>query len=267
MRQKARQPLATDRATFRAGQIRSGSALLHYRVAGAGPPLVLIHGFPATSACWTPTLQTLAERYRVYALDLVGFGRSWPKHRFSLRYAVDHIQRWMAALGIARADFCGHSMGGQVCLSFAAAHPERVRKIIAVAPSGLPLEGNAVALARRGMDSCGYANAVTALRAMRPALQAGPLVLLGAVRDIRRANIGEILGAINAPTLVVWGGRDTLLPISHATAFHRAIQGSRLVIIPEGNHNVIWNCAAGFHQAVIEFLDAETDDTRPPARS
>jgi pimeloyl-ACP methyl ester carboxylesterase len=229
----------------------------HYRFAGEGAPLLLLHGFPATSECWTASMTALAARYRVYALDIIGFGGSWPKHHFSLRHAVEHIHLWMKGIGLASADVCGHSMGGQIGLRFAAAYPEHVRKVIAVAPSGLPLEGNVVSLAQRGMVACNYRSVGAALVTLRPALQAGPLVLWGAVREMRRSTIGDVLGAITRPTLIVWGGRDTLLPLHQAAVFHRAIRGSRLAVIPEGGHDVIWARASEFHREVISFLDAD----------
>src|SRR5919108_6477975 len=66
-----------------------GRTRLHYRVAGEGPPLVLVHGYGAASSWWRHNIGPLATQRRVYAPDLAGFGRSWPKHRFSLEHTVE----------------------------------------------------------------------------------------------------------------------------------------------------------------------------------
>jgi hypothetical protein len=66
-----------------------GRTRLHYRVAGDGPPLVLVHDYGAASSWWRHTMGPLAEQRRVSAPDLGGFGRSWPKHQFSLERTVE----------------------------------------------------------------------------------------------------------------------------------------------------------------------------------
>jgi pimeloyl-ACP methyl ester carboxylesterase len=113
----------------------------------------LVHGYGAASSWWRRNIEPLAAQRQVYAPDLGGFGRSWPKHHFSLARTVDCIVSWMQDLGIQRADFCGHSMGGQVCIRLAAAHPERVRKLVLVDASGFPLNAPAaVGVARRALQ-------------------------------------------------------------------------------------------------------------------
>src|SRR5436305_13177725 len=104
-----------------------GHTRLHYRVAGDGPPLVLVHGYGAASSWWCHTMGPLADQRRVYAPDLGGFGRSWPKHRFSLERTVECLDSCMQALGLPCADLCGLSLGGQVCLLVAAAPAALVR--------------------------------------------------------------------------------------------------------------------------------------------
>ena len=231
-----------------------GQMRLHYRVAGDGPPLVLVHGYGAASSWWRHNMGPLAEQRRVYALDLGGFGRSWPKHHFSLERTVECLVSWMQELGLPCVDLCGHSMGGQVCLRLAAAYPEHVRKLVLVDASGLPLHTRLLPLAWRSLRSHGHTHFRFAPIAMATALQAGPLVLWSALHDLLADDVQTVLSGIAAPTLLVWGERDLLVPLELGRALHGAIQGSRLVVVPDAGHNVMFERPEQFNRLVLDFL-------------
>jgi pimeloyl-ACP methyl ester carboxylesterase len=231
-----------------------GHTRLHYRVAGDGPPLVLVHGYGAASSWWRHNMGPLAAQRRVYAPDLGGFGRSWPKHRFSLERTVACLESWMQELGLPCADLCGHSMGGHVCLRLAAAHPERVRKLVLVDASGLPLHTRLLPLAWRSLRSHGHMRFRFAPIALATALQAGPLVLWSALHDLLADDVQTVLSGIAAPTLLVWGERDLLVPLELGRALHQAIQGSRLVVVPDAGHNVMFERPEQFNRLVLDFL-------------
>lgn len=236
-------------------RVRLGRSRLHYRVAGDGPPLVLVHGYSASSLWWRRNIAALARRHRVYALDLVGFGRSWPKHSFSLASAVEQIVSWMNEVGLPQADFCGHSMGGHLCIRLAAAHPERVRRLVLADASGLPLEARLPQLAWRGIRSSGHTRFRFAPTVVFTSVQAGPLVLLAALRGLLADDVREVLENIAAPTLIVWGERDVLVPLELGRALHAAIPNARLVVVPGAGHNVMYERAALFNQLVNDFLN------------
>lgn len=244
------------RAGIRSSYLRLGRTRLHYRVAGEGPPLVLVHGFSASSSWWRRNIDGLAARHRVCALDLAGFGRSWPKYHFTLERAVDDVVSWMDAMGLRRADFCGHSMGGHLCIRLAATHPERVRRLVLVDASGLPLNARLLPLAWRGLRSSGHTRFRFAPTAMTTALQAGPLVLWSALRDLLADDVQEELARIEAPTLIVWGERDVLVPLEFGQALHLGIPDSRLAVVSGAGHNVMYECPADFNALVLDFLAA-----------
>jgi pimeloyl-ACP methyl ester carboxylesterase len=196
----------------------------------------------------------LAEQHRVYAPDLGGFGRSWPKHQFSLKRTVECLASWMQELGLPRADVCGHSLGGHVCLRLAAAHPERVRRLVLVDASGLPLNASLLPLAWRSLRSQGHMRFRFAPIAMATALQAGPLVLWSALHELLADDVQTVLSSIAAPTLLVWGQRDVLVPLELGRAVQRAIPGSTLVIVPDAGHNVMCERPAQFNRLVLDFL-------------
>lgn len=111
------------------------------RVTSAGPttasPLVLLHGYGATSACWYPAVGPIAEQHRVLAVDVIGEpGRS--RHNGAPLTSMDDLVSWLAEtfdlLELPTADLCGQSLGGHLALRFALAHPERVRRLVVLDP-------------------------------------------------------------------------------------------------------------------------------------
>lgn len=244
---------------IRSQRLHVGRARLHYRVAGDGPPLILVHGFSASSSWWRRNIADLAAQHRVYALDLAGFGRSWPKRHFTLQRGVEDIIAWMEAMNLPAADFCGHSMGGHLCMRLAATHPDRVRRLVLVDASGLPLNARLLPLAWRGIRSSGHTHFQFAPTVVATALQAGPLILWSALRDLLADDVRESLQRITAPTLIVWGEQDVLVPLELGQALHLGIARSRLAIVPGAGHNVMYERPAEFNRLALDFLASQPD--------
>src|SRR2546427_2461709 len=108
---------------------------IHYVERGSGPALVLIHGFGGHTYSFRHQIPAFAADYRVVAVDLKGFGYSEkPRNSdYSLTWQAGMVAKLMEALGIARADVVGHSMGGEVAMRLAAAYPEKVEKLVLAA--------------------------------------------------------------------------------------------------------------------------------------
>src|SRR5262249_51454815 len=152
----------------------------------------------------------LASQHRVFALDLIGFGRSWPKHRFTLDRAMEAVLLWMEAIGLERADLCGHSMGGFLSMRLAAAYPELVRRLVLVNAAGLPFDAPLAALMWRACRSSRHTGLRFVPTSVTTTLQAGPLVLMQAARDLLSGDARDLLSQIRTPTLVLWGEEDAL---------------------------------------------------------
>jgi len=229
-------------------------ARLHYQRAGAGTPVLLIHGLSASSRWWERNIAALAERFEVYVIDLFGFGRSRRQQRFVLNEAAALLVHWMDALGIERAHIVGHSMGGFIAVQLAAGFPERVSRLVLVdAAVPLPRQSPLRHATRLGRE----------LRATPPrflpllatdALRAGPWTILTAAEQLLTADIEPELAGIRAPVLLIWGERDTLVPTTVADKLVELLPDARLVMISGAGHTPMWERAAEFNNAVIAFL-------------
>lgn len=265
---------------------------LAYRTAGAGPALVLLHGLARSSDTWDDVLPALAERHTVIALDLPGHGRSdKPRGDYSLGAHASAVRDALIALGLERVAMVGHSYGGGVAMQFAYQFPEWCERLVLVASGGLGREVHpilravvvpgmefllplvAAAPLRTTIDRC-----AAALR--RLGLRAGPdleeiWAALGALGDAegRRAFFHTIRAVIDAsgqrvsaanrlylaammPTLIVWGGRDSIIPVEHAREAHGAIGGSRLHVFPDAGHFPHRDDPRGFVAVLREFMSS-----------
>src|ERR671932_1040719 len=109
-----------------------------YRVAGSGPPLVLVHGMVNSSRHWESVALQLADRYTVIAPDLIGHGDSaTPRGDYSLGAHAAVIRDLLAVIGVERATIVGHSLGGGVAMQFFYQFPQRVERLALVSSGGL----------------------------------------------------------------------------------------------------------------------------------
>ena len=232
-----------------------------YRVIGSGPPVVLVHGMVNSSRHWREVAERLAERHTVIAPDLVGHGDSaTPRGDYSLGAHATVIRDLLSALGIEKATFVGHSLGGGVAMVFFWQFPERVERLALVSSGGLGpevsplLRSAAVPGFRRliGMVAnrlvikvlgAGGVQARAVARALRPLETRGArnafVQTLRAVIDVhgQRVNANDRLYLLEGtPTLIAWGDRDRTIPIEHGRAAHAAVPGSRFVTIGGAAH-------------------------------
>src|ERR1044071_6257325 len=108
-----------------------GPLTVHYEVAGQGPAVVLIHGLSGSGRWWAYNVPALAQHYRVYNVDLVGFGRSRGQS-LVLQEAAGWLIEWLQVAEITRAHLVGHSMGGYIATGVAAMAPQMVQRLVLV---------------------------------------------------------------------------------------------------------------------------------------
>ena len=265
--------------------IEIDGARLRVRVEGpeSAPPIVLLHGFAFSLESWDGWAAELSKTRRVIRYDLLGHGLSGPDGR--KRYAPEERAAFhlkvMDALGVENADLAGNSLGGLVAWRFAAAHPERVRKLILVDSGGYSINGvGATPLeAPPAMKAFLLTAPDAGMRAMFTGLYGDDSRIdarrIREARDMirRRGNgqalvdsIGEFvlpdpadaLGRVTSPTLILWGASDALIPVEHAARFDADIPDSRVLVYDGVGHIPQEEIAARSAADALAFLDATT---------
>jgi pimeloyl-ACP methyl ester carboxylesterase len=237
---------------------------IHYRDEGRGQPVVLLHGLTDSLFVWDAWAPLLAERFRIIRLDLPGHGLTGPDPagRCDWRATADLVARFLDRLGIARASLVGSSFGGAIAWQIAALHPDRVQHLVLVAPVAYtaggclpwllrllahPLTGPLLARLTPRRAFADRARQVWAdPQQLDPAMlerqyrlfrRAGNRAALGAIlRAGRTLETEPLLARITAPTLLVWGAADPVLPPGNAQRLASAIRGAQVVTIPGAGH-------------------------------
>lgn len=232
---------------------------IHWVEAGSGPAVVLLHGLCGSSRWWNANIPALAADFRVLAVDLVGFGRSrCPGPLPDLAGLADLLASWMEQVGAASAHLVGHSMGGHVAIHLAARHPERVRRLVLADAAGLPRRLTAAEVARWAYQIAPptrWGDPAFLPVIWRDALRAGPVTALRALHGIVTDDVTPLLPRIQAPTLIVWGAGDTVIPVDHGEALRDGITGARLEVIPGAYHNPMVDRPEAFNRIVQGFLE------------
>lgn len=227
----------------------------------ASEALILLHGLSGSSAWWSRNVPELCDRYRVILPDLVGFGSSPTVRRLpGPRQSADLVARWMDHLRLERAHLAGHSMGGQVAIHLAAHHPERLDRLVLVDAAGIPRPLSPRELLRFGMEAAPlwrWGDPFFLPEIVRDALSAGPRTILRAISHIVRDDVRPLLEEIRAPTLVIWGERDSLVPLTHAWQLRQQIPEAELAVLRGAAHNPMVDRPADFNRLVLRFLDGE----------
>jgi pimeloyl-ACP methyl ester carboxylesterase len=253
---------------------------------GAGDDVVvLLHPMASALTVWRPTILALRDRHRVIAIDLPGHGKSAKPRGF--RYHPESfarvVLRLLDHLRLGRVTLVGNSNGGATALALTLRHPERVRRLVLVDAAG------ARAFPQRSRDVVASTFTARHLKTIVPwLLRLSVRRLLFVARSpqtdayvedfVRQRDAREFddwaraqvqvaravmgydasarLARIRAPTLVVQGARDRLVPRAHAEHFARAIPGARLVVLEGVGHMPEVEAPAAFTREVDAFLRA-----------
>ena len=225
------------------------------------PVVLLVHGFTHSLETWDAWAAALSENYRVIRYDLLGHGLTGPdpKKRYAPAERAEFVGDVMDALGVERAFVAGNSLGGLAAWRFAAAYPDRVAGLILISPGAFPLNG--VSDEPAEIPAAMKAYLLTApeagVRASAQIIYADDSKITDAridvMRDmIRRRGNGEamiasleeftlpdptaLLATITAPTVVLWGEGDIVVPTAQGAQFVAALPGARLITYPGVGH-------------------------------
>lgn len=255
----------------------------HYIEKGSGEPIILLHGFFFDTYMWNKNIDALAEKFKVYAIDLWGFG-------FSTREPLDYgyplytqqLLKFMDALEIPKASLIGQSMGGGTIINFTVSNRDRVNKIVLVDAAGMPNQlpimgrisnlpklgefmynlnnnfvrkmtlGNTFLHNKQIITEEYYENA-TRFHKIKGTTE---VMLYITRKQFFDTLIEEIkkLSFMNVPTLIVWGREEKSIPLPIGEEMHRVLKDSRLEILDEAGHCSHDDQSDLFNQLTLDFL-------------
>ncbi|GHO80340.1 dihydrolipoamide acetyltransferase [Ktedonobacter sp. SOSP1-85] len=231
---------------------------MHYSVVGQGEPLVLVHGLSGSWRWWLRNVPTLAQHYRVYLVDLPGFGsmRHLSK-KFDLLRCAAWLDMWMKELGLEEVRLVGHSMGGYICMELAALRPEKVKHLVLVDSIGIPFGPMVSQLEAMAMRSIYRTTPAFWPYMAYDYLRAGRAMVQRAAEQIISLDAASVISSVAAPTLLVWGDQDDLVPLSLGQQLHANLTGSRLLILEGSNHFSMFDQPRVFNSALLAFFQGE----------
>jgi pimeloyl-ACP methyl ester carboxylesterase len=268
-----------------------------FRIAGDGPPLLLIHGIGDDSRTWEEVMPVLASRHLVIAPDLLGHGQSdKPRADYSVAAYANGMRDLLSTLDVDNVTLVGHSLGGGVAMQFAYQFPERTDRLVLVSSGGV---GRGVSPVLRAATLPGASLALASLR-----VPGAPAVVRAAIRVLERldtglgmdaADLNRVVEALpdqtarvaftrtlrsvvdwrgqvvtmldrcylvrGMPTMLMWGTRDSVLPVGHAFKAHEAMPGSRLEIFDDAGHFPFRADPARFVRELEDFCDSTLPST------
>jgi pimeloyl-ACP methyl ester carboxylesterase len=260
-----------------------GGHKTHYIEKGEGEPVILLHGFNFDTFLWVDNIDFLAERFKVYALDLWGSGYSSREPMdYGYRLYADQLLQFMDALGIETATLVGQSMGGGTAILFSTQHRERVNKLIlvdpAAMPQSLPLTGRFFNLPRvgefllglktnvvrkknlgdiwfhdKGLITDDFFEKATRYQKIKGTTES----MMSILRKDFFYTLGDevrLLAQTDIPILIVFGREDKGVSCKNGEDMHRICKGSRLEIMENAGHVPNYEHSEAFNRIVMDFL-------------
>jgi pimeloyl-ACP methyl ester carboxylesterase len=262
-----------------------------YRQGGSGPALLLLHGVTNSSATWERVAPSLGEHFTLIAPDLLGHGQSaTPRGDYSLGAHASGARDILTALGIDRATVVGHSLGGGIAMQFAYQFPERAERLVLVSSGGLGREVHFLLRAATLPGADYVLPALTSAGLVGVGRRIGELLRLARItpgQDLqvlaegfasldnagsRQAFLHTVRAVIEPggqrvsandrldlaallPSLIVWGEKDSIIPVEHGAAAHEAMPGSRFEVFPDAGHMPHDADPERFAALLVEFCE------------
>ncbi len=262
----------------------------YWQAGGAGSAVVLLHGIGCSVLEWRGNIAELAQKHRVYALDLLGFGLTAKPASadYSLRGHAQFVFDFMATQGLESAHLVGNSLGGRVALECALMAPERVASMVLVDPAGVgrethinfrlaavPVVGELLTRPSRfGLrmlwklafynpafvtdtlveDKFNFASLPGAQAAFLKTLRS--FLAFGGFPADQVAALHQALPGVKVPALVAWGKQDQLLPVRQADILKRLLPKVEVKLYDRCGHAPMVECAKEFNEDVLRYWAA-----------
>ena len=261
----------------------------YWHVGEGGSIVILIHGLGGSIESWAYNIRSIARFHEVYALDLIGFGRTdKPEGEYTYSFFSSFLRDFMAKVGIESATIAGHSLGGGTALQFAISYPHMADKLILVSTGGLskkfslglrvltlPLVGEVLSRASKKSCSATLERIVYDRSVIEPdwvdlyyemsslpgtqvallkTLRAGSTLFGGKRRVMDPISRG--LDSIACRTLVIWGKNDNIIPFEISQIALDEIKNSELFTLDKCGHAPIYEYPDRVNDRITSFLEA-----------
>ena len=247
---------------------------IRYADSGNGEPVLLIHGLGGSIESWTNNIGELAKGLRVIVVDLPGFGLSdKPKMNYTIRFYREFVAQFLKLLQLEEASIVGSSLGGHVAAEVAISHPYLVRRLVLISPPGaLPrsfkgtpalmryakvVNAKSMQQVKQALSAAdnkpvddSYAQLVYQKLSMPGAKEAFLSALQGSAQAPR---LNNRLHRITAPTLLLWGKEDAMIPVKFVEPFVK-MKNCRVVMIESCGHRPHVDRPELFNKIVADFV-------------
>jgi pimeloyl-ACP methyl ester carboxylesterase len=255
---------------------------IHYYEGGSGAPVVLVHGLGSRAEDWANLMPQLKQAgFHVYAMDLLGYGRSArpADATYSISEEARYVEDFLAQRGLQKVNLVGWSMGGWVSMRVALDKPERIGRLVLCNSAGIRFEPTFTIFDFEPTT-------VPAVRHLYSLLMPQPtkvpdFLARDMVRKFKELNwvvdrsarsmfrgddlLDGKLGALQMPTLIIWGRQDHLIPLATGVAMHGEIPQSVLQIYDGCGHLAPGQCARLIGPRLVDFLDGKPPQTKQTA--
>lgn len=242
---------------------------INYIVEGEGTPVVILHGWGCSIDVVRPIINVLNEKYKVYSLDLPGFGSSQePKDVIGSFEYAEIVREFLSKMNISKATFIGHSFGGKISIIMGAKYPELVDKIVLIDSAGL--------IPKRGPEYYIKVYSFKTLRYIYKNLffwikneermekfykkfgsddyQNSSGIMRRILVKVVNENLKPLLKDIKASTLIIWGENDDATPLYMAKIMEKEIKDSGLVVFEGAGHYAYLDDYNKFVAVIKAFL-------------
>ena len=222
---------------------------INYELEGEGKPLILLHGWLASSETMKPLQKHLAKKFKVYNVDIIGFGKSdLPDNPMSTNDFGDFLADFIKQLNIEKPILIGHSNGGKTIINYAGRNLGDINKIVLIDSTGIKpkrklnyyikiytfkVVKNVVKILPKKLENL-REKALSKFGSQD--YKSSPEILRKTMNIILNEDQKHIMKNINVPTLMIWGDKDTATPISNAREIEKLIPNSGVAVIEGAGH-------------------------------
>jgi pimeloyl-ACP methyl ester carboxylesterase len=219
------------------------------------PPVVMLHGLVVSSSYFRPIARHLDARVRLYIPDMPGFGRSGGDHVYDIPQLAAAVDRWMGVHGLERAVIVGNSLGCQVATALAVSFPQRVSRLVMVAPTVDPATGGPIGMMLRGLRDIPREQASLWRIWIPDFLLSGPKRALKTLMYLLRDPQESRLPSVRQPMVCVAGERDPVCPPAWVRRFADLVPDGRCIVIPNAAHAMNYSAPDAVGRVIIEVLE------------